>query len=168
MKEYNYVGEIRQYAGPQPPEGWIFCHGQLLSIEKYGNLFRLIGNTFGGNGTTHFALPDLRGRAVLGRSDRYPLGAKGGHESVTLTEAQLPAHHHRANVSGNTTPNNNGPANGFWGSNGEHSLYGTPADTAMNPGGTATAGNGQPHENRIPFFVMSYIIATDGIFPLKP
>jgi microcystin-dependent protein len=129
-------------------------------------MYRLLGTSFGGDGTNNFALPDLQGRVVIHNTDQYPRGVKGGAEAVTLTVAQLPAHSHVPHASTGNTPNNNGPLNGYWASNNSQLMYAQqPGDVAMNAGGTTTAGEGMPHENRIPFIAVNYIIATGGIWP---
>ena len=110
-----YVGEIRLFAGNFAPSGWMFCQGQILPISENETLFNLIGTTYGGDGQSTFALPDLRGRAPLHKSTTYPIGGKGGVESVTLTSPQLTAHSHTAMAStaAGVTPTPNAPASGL-------------------------------------------------------
>lgn len=165
LDENRYVGEIRQYAGNTAPEGWALCDGQLLSVKEHEVLFNLIGTRFGGDGTTHFAVPDLRSRVALHASNSYPLSAKGGQEEVTLTEAQLPAHGHVAYVSNNPAFNTVGPENAFWGRNADNTWSPGPGDMPMHPDTIRQAGGGQPHENRMPFLAISYIISLEGFYP---
>lgn len=159
-----YLGQILLVPYNYAPQGWAFCDGQLLSIQQNTALFALLGTTYGGDGRTTFALPDLRGRAPihegrgLGLSD-YPLGASGGHETVTLLESNLPPHSHflpapAAEQTSDRPSANLTPAIG--------NAYGDPAGT---PGRTAATGGGQPFDNRSPYLVMNYIIALEGIFP---
>src|SRR5881227_1102463 len=110
-----YVGEIRMFAGNFAPAGWMFCEGQLLPISEYETLFNLIGTTYGGDGQSTFALPDLRGRIPLHFGNGFTLAETGGVETVTLTTAQISAHSHAllatSNFAGTTSPQGNVPAN---------------------------------------------------------
>src|SRR5512140_3876793 len=109
-----YVGEIRMFAGNFAPAGWMFCEGQLLPISEYETLFNLIGTTYGGDGQSTFALPDLRGRLPLHFGNGFTLAETGGVEEVTLTVSQIPAHNHAFLAStdnaSKTTPSGNVPA----------------------------------------------------------
>jgi microcystin-dependent protein len=164
----NYVGEIKSFAGDFAPDGWAFCHGQLLPINDNQALYDLLGTAYGGDGITTFGLPDLRSRVPVQRNDHYPLGVKSGAESVTLLPGQLPSHTHIVHASQNNTPNNNGPANGFWAANNNQPMYGEPpADTSLSAESTTVAGGGLPHENRVPFVAVNFIIALWGIFPTR-
>src|SRR6476646_10162398 len=100
-----YVGEIRMFAGNFAPAGWMFCEGQLLPISEYETLFNLIGTTYGGDGQSTFALPDLRGRIPLHFGNGFTLAETGGVEDVTLTVSQIPAHSHPFLASGNAAAN---------------------------------------------------------------
>jgi len=161
-----YVGEIRQFSGDYAPRDWAFCNGQLLPIKEHEALYVLIGTTFGGDGVTNFAVPDLQGRIPLHGTDSFPLGKPGGEEEVTLTEAQLPAHTHLAHASNNNTPNHAGPENAFWGSVNSSFGWATgPGDMPLHPDSIKPAGGGLPHENRMPFVTISYIISLAGIYP---
>lgn len=165
-----YIGEIRLVAFNFVPRGWLPCNGQLLPIPQYIPLFALLGNTFGGDGKTTFALPDLRGRVAIGVGAGPSLtprqmGDSGGQESVTLTTQQLPAHTHTLNASSATgtaqTPTSNVPAQSSDGAQ----LYAATPDTAMSQAAIGTTGEGQPHENMPPFLALNYIICYQGIFP---
>lgn len=165
-----YIGEIRMFAGNFPINGWAFCHGQLLPIADNDALFQLIGTTYGGDGQTTFALPDLRGRVPVhmgtgpGLSTRV-LGQVGGQETVTLTTNQIPSHGHAPTAS-TQRGTQTSPANGVWAGSATAALYSsaTPG-VAMNPAAVGVAGGSQPHENRIPFLAVNFIISLYGIFP---
>jgi microcystin-dependent protein len=166
-----FIAEIRLFAGNFAPRGWAFCNGQLLPINQNQALFSLIGTTYGGNGTTNFALPDLRGRAVVGPGQgaglsNRNLGERGGSES--LSAAQIPAHNHtlQAMSSAGTSsdPSLKLPARSRSASYAPAS--GTPvpmAAAAITGGGSATPAEAMP-----PYLVLNYIIAIQGIFPSRP
>lgn len=115
----HYVGEIRLFSGNYAPEGWALCNGQLLNITENAMLYSLIGTTYGGDGVTNFAIPNLCGRIGISqgkletKGKEYLLGQIGGEETVTLTETMLPNHTHRVSAS-NTTGTQNDPTNAFW------------------------------------------------------
>ncbi|HWJ95617.1 MAG TPA: tail fiber protein [Telluria sp.] len=160
----SYVGEIRMFAGNFAPEGWALCNGQLLSIAENDMLFALLGTTYGGDGQTTFGLPDLQGRAPLHVSPTYPLGAKGGTETVTLTANQMPMHTHVPNATTGTAESTN-PANCVWAKGTYESYAAVAPDAAMSPSSVAAAGGSQPHENMMPSLAISYIISLYGVFP---
>jgi microcystin-dependent protein len=167
-----YVGEIRIFAGNFAPAGWMFCEGQLLAISENDTLFNLIGTTYGGDGQTTFALPDLRGRLPLhmgtgSSGTSFVIGQSAGVEQVTLTTSQIPAHTHpilgsAANAT-TTGPTNNIPATmpdvtTF--------AYGTDLPpTTLSPQSVTSSGGGQPHNNFQPYLCINYIISMFGIFP---
>lgn len=160
-----YVGEIRLFAGNFAPAGWEFCAGQTLPIAENETLFALIGTTYGGDGQSTFALPDLRGRVPLHWGGGYTLAETGGTESVTLTTAQVPSHRHslRANSAAGT---NSGPGNALLAATGSVNSYGSGnADQPMTAGALSSSGNSQPHNNMAPYLAVSYIISLFGIFP---
>jgi microcystin-dependent protein len=160
-----YIGEIRIFAGNFAPVGWLLCQGQLLPISQYDVLFNLIGTTYGGDGETTFALPNLASRIPYHQGSGYVLGQTGGVEQVTLTQQQIPVHTHTANAN---TPNANqpGPVGNVWGA-GTLSGYAASqsANSTMNPAALLPAGGSQPHENMPPFLCLNFIIATEGIYP---
>ncbi len=164
-----FVGEIRMFGGNFAPAGWMFCAGQLLSIAENESLFNLIGTTFGGDGQNTFALPDLRGRIPLHQGNGFTLAQTGGVETVTLTLQQIPSHTHvPQSQSGNGSQV--GPGNGLWATETDPSLkpFSTNAPAAgntMNPACIGSAGGSQPHENRMPYLAVSFIISLFGIFP---
>lgn len=163
-----YIGEILLVPFNFPPKGWAFCSGQLLPINQNQALFSLLGTQFGGNGTTNFALPDLRGRSPIGAGQGpgltpYVVGETGGQETVTLTVNQLPTHDHPAFGSANTATTTS-PSGAVWATQTRLTIYSSTTDsTQMFPSGL-TGGN-QAHDNRSPFLSLNYIISLQGIFP---
>jgi microcystin-dependent protein len=165
-----FIGEIRMFGGNFAPRGWAFCNGQLLSISQNTALFSLLGTTYGGNGETTFALPDLRGRFPMhfgagpNLSNR-PLGQKSGAEKVKLIAAEMPAHTHA--LRGSAAASNTGsPAGAVPASGG---AYNTAWDktTVLDAEGVGSAGGGGAHGNMPPFTVVNFIIALEGIFPSR-
>jgi microcystin-dependent protein len=163
-----YVGEIRMFAGNFAPAGWMFCEGQLLPISEYETLFNLIGTTYGGDGQSTFALPDLRGRTPIHFGNGFTLAETGGAETITLPAAQIPAHTHAflgtQNSASDTTP---GPtlvaANAFAST---ITPYGTDAPTtSLNAQAVTATGGSQPHDNFQPYLCVDFIISLFGIFP---
>ena len=165
-----FLGEIRIFPYNFAPRGWAFCNGQILSIAQNTALFSLLGTTYGGNGQTTFALPDLRSRVPMhqfqgpGLSDRS-LGEQSGTETVTLISTEMPQHNHLFNASNNdatdSAPQGNVPA--LIPSGG----YNASPNTQMNPTAVAIAGGSQPHNNIQPYLVLSFCIALSGIFPSR-
>ncbi|HUA22279.1 MAG TPA: tail fiber protein [Bryobacteraceae bacterium] len=164
-----YVGEIRIFAGNFAPVGWEFCEGQLLPITEYETLFQLIGTTYGGDGESTFALPDLRGRFPVHVGAGFVVGQSAGAETVTLTDEDLPSHTHTAVASGGG--NVVSPQNAFWSTDpfGNTAAYTTPPATPanMNANAIGNTGGGQPHENRQPYLAVSFIISMFGVFPTQ-
>ncbi|MBW2468192.1 MAG: phage tail protein [Deltaproteobacteria bacterium] len=165
-----FIGEIRLFAGNFAPRGWALCDGQLLPIPQYTALFAILGTTYGGDGRTTFALPDLRGRAPIhagqgpGLLNRR-LGQRGGREDVALAVEELPPHSHQAVGSTNPTSATT-PAGKVWGSTGRTRLYAAPGAPAnLSPAAIANTGAGMSHENMPPYLVINYIIALQGLFP---
>lgn len=165
-----YVGEIRMFGGNFAPAGWMLCQGQLLPISEYEVLFQLIGTTYGGDGQSTFALPDLRGRLPVhqgqgpGLSSRV-IGEGLGTESVTVTTGQLPVHSHAA--SGRDDTNVNVNAQGMVGGHPVKNVYrSSPAlNATMSASSITAAGGSQPHNNVMPFLCINFIISLFGIFP---
>jgi microcystin-dependent protein len=162
-----YVGEIRIFAGNFAPAGWMFCEGQLLPISENETLFQLIGTTYGGDGESTFALPDLRGRVPLHQGSGFTLAETGGVEEVTLTVNQIPAHSHPMLGTGNnaatTSPKDAvaavQPVFGV-------KPYGTDNPSAnLSPQSISTVGGSQPHSNFQPYLCVNFIISLFGIFP---
>ena len=163
-----YVGEIRMFGGNFAPQGWMFCSGQLLPISEYETLFNLIGTTYGGDGQSTFALPNLQSRVPIhmgtGGGGTYQIGETGGTESVTLTVGQIPGHTHTP--AANTSGGLDSPGGNVWASASGTIPYGTdPTNTTMNAGSIQAAGGSQPHDNMIPYLAVSFIISLFGVFP---
>ncbi len=166
-----YVGEIRMFGGNFAPAGWMFCDGQLLPISENETLFQLIGTTYGGDGESTFALPDLRGRLPIhfGSStggSTYILAETGGVEEVTLTTNQIPSHTHTVlgstGIASNPTPNGLTFATASGGD-----VYNTNPGTPQSlfASTVSSIGGSQPHTNFQPYLCVSFIISLFGIFP---
>lgn len=160
-----YVGEIRIFAGNFAPAGWMFCDGQLLAISENETLFNLIGTTYGGDGQSTFALPDLRGRIPLHFGGGFVLAETGGAETITLTVNQIPAHSHpllAAQVGGDqVSPAGNVLANSF---NVTPYINDQPNGN-FSAAAVSSIGGSQPHSNFQPYICINYIISLFGIFP---
>jgi microcystin-dependent protein len=160
-----FIGEIRIFAGNFAPKGWAFCNGQLLPISPNQALFSLLGNIYGGNGTTTFALPDLRGKISVGMSNTYILGQQGGSSTVPLTLNNLPTHSHSipASTAAGTT---SVPTNAVFANTGANDKeYTTASNTTMNA--TGNTGGNIPINTMQPYTTVSYIIALQGIYPSR-
>jgi microcystin-dependent protein len=175
-----FLGEIRMMGFGIIPKGWLACQGQLLPINQNQALFALLGTTYGGNGQTTFALPDLRGRAAIGFGQapglgNYYQGQAGGSESVTLTAAQMPSHGHllAGSLKADAGADGTDPSGAYPAAPADATrpfATGTPNATlnsAALAGSTANAGNGAGHENRQPVLGMNYCIAVQGMFPTR-
>jgi microcystin-dependent protein len=166
-----YLGQITLVAFNFAPLGWALCNGQLLSIAQNTALFSLLGTTYGGDGQTTFALPDLRSRIPLHQgqgsgTSNYTIGQSGGSEQVTLTSNQVPSHTHQAQCFTGGS-NSQSPVNGVWAQASNDQPYkGSEVGTAnMASGAIGPAGGNQPHPNLMAFQALNYIIALSGIFP---
>ena len=168
-----YIGQISIYAFNFAPRGWMPCDGRLLHIAQYQALFALIGTTYGGNGVTTFALPDLRGRIVVGPGNGpgltpKTLGEMGGTETNTLLISNLPPHNHAIKAvtsEGNqSSPTNNLPADT---KTLDKEYSSATANTTMNPTMVGNTGNGTPVNNMQPYLSIGYYIALEGIYPSR-
>src|ERR1700739_1380711 len=154
----QFVAEIRIFTGNFAPKGWAFCDGQLLPISQNTALFSLLGTTYGGDGRSNFALPNLQGCAPMmpGQGpglSLHDLGEVGGSATVTLLESEMPAHTHD-------------PPQAFAGRGANaHTPRSQMTSGVMNLGAVSTAGGGQPHNNMMPSLGLTFIIALQGIFP---
>lgn len=161
-----YVGEIRMFAGNFAPAGWMFCEGQLLPISENETLFQLIGTTYGGDGQSTFALPDLRGRVPIHQGNGFILAETGGAEEITLTVNQIPSHTHvpLANSANGTSTD---PSNNVWAAQPALLQYSGPGSANVNlPANTLSpTGGSQPHTNFQPYLCVDFIISLFGIFP---
>lgn len=160
-----YVGEIRIFAGNFAPAGWMFCEGQLLPISEYETLFNLIGTTYGGDGQSTFALPDLRGRVPLHFGNGFTLAETGGVETVTLTVSQIPAHSHAFLGSTGVANNANAANNVVAQASSFFPYLNAPPTTPMAAGSVSSTGGSQPHNNFQPYLCLDFIISLFGIFP---
>jgi len=160
-----YVGEIRMFGGSFAPAGWMFCQGQLLPISENETLFNLIGTTYGGDGQSTFALPDLQGRLPMHNGNGFILAETGGVETVTLTVQQIPIHTH-ALVGSSNNGTDAAPAGDFLATSTSLQPYvaETP-DTPMAPTSVTPVGGSQPHDNFQPYLCVSFIISLFGVFP---
>lgn len=160
-----YVGEIRMFAGNFAPAGWMFCAGQLLPISENETLFQLIGTTYGGDGESTFALPDLRGRVPIHMGNGFVLAETGGVETVTLTVSQVPAHTHPL-LASLTSAQNPQPQNGVLAQGPTVQAYITDSGQVPLAANAVTpVGGSQPHDNLQPYLCVSFIISLFGIFP---
>jgi microcystin-dependent protein len=168
-----FIGQIRIFAGNYAPNGWSFCDGSLLSMDENQALYSLLGTTYGGDGVSTFALPDLRSRTPIHQGfgpdgQNYVIGEMLGAEAVTLTPDQLPAHTHAftASSAAANTPN---PSNNYLAQSSQVSaFFGDNPSVAMQNNSLTPVGGSQPHENRMPFLTTSFIIALEGIYPQLP
>jgi microcystin-dependent protein len=160
-----YVGEVRMFAGNFAPAGWMFCEGQLLPISEYETLFNLIGTTYGGDGQSTFALPDLRGRIPLHFGNGFTLAESGGVETVTLTVSQIPAHSHPFLVSSDDA-SSDAPSGAMVARSPQIKAFHSGGPTvAMAPQFIGSTGGSQPHDNFQPYLCVDFIISLFGIFP---
>jgi microcystin-dependent protein len=175
------IGEVRMFAGNFAPKNWAFCQAQIIAIASNTALFSILGTTYGGNGTTTFALPDMQGRVCLGAGtgpglSTYALGQKAGSPNVTLNQNQLAAHTHAAN--GTLTPfvlggsgDETNPASEFWAVSPVGDIYASSSGNPMGPSPVtctlAPTGGNQPHQNEQPYLGMNYVICMYGIFPSR-
>jgi microcystin-dependent protein len=166
-----FVAEIRIFPFNFAPKGWAFCDGQLLPISQNTALFSLLGTTYGGDGKSTFALPDMQGNAAMqpgqgqGLSLR-DLGEMSGVESITLLQSEMPSHNHILNTS-NNDGNNTQPAGRYTGRG--NAIYGPIANTnLMGLQTIGVAGGGLPHNNMQPYLTLNYCIALQGVFPQRP
>jgi microcystin-dependent protein len=162
-----FIGEILIVPYNFAPQGFALCEGQLQSIAQNTALFALIGTTYGGDGVSTFALPDLRGRVPIHQGGAYIIGELGGEESVTLSISQIPAHDHA--ISGQSAVGTTSiPTGSVWASQSHLSAYSSASpDMSMNLASVSSTGGNQPHDNRSPYLTVNYIIAVNGIFPSR-
>jgi microcystin-dependent protein len=160
-----FVGELRMFAGNFAPAGWMFCDGSLLPISENETLFVLLGTTYGGDGESTFALPDLRGRIPIHQGNGFILAETGGVEQVTLTVNQIPSHTHPV-VATTAVANQSSPANNVLAQSTAADLYiEDTATAALAANAVGSVGGNQPHTNFQPYLCINYIISLFGIFP---
>jgi microcystin-dependent protein len=158
-----FLGQLLLASWNFAPKGFLMCNGQILAINQWTALFALLGTTYGGNGIQTFAIPNLQGRTPVGAGNTVAWGEVGGTDSVTLNQLQVPTHTlHATTQASSAKPAGNAIAAG--GGN----FFTPPANLQpMNPGTIGSVGGSQPHENRQPFLVMTWLISTSGIFPSR-
>lgn len=164
-----FVAEIRIVGFNFAPRGWAFCDGQLLPLSQNTALFSLLGTTYGGNGKSNFALPNLQGCAPMQAGQgpglsQYFLGETGGSETVTLLQSEIPSHNHTFNFVA-IDGNNPDPTNNLFGSSESTDAFRNAVDTTLSPQELALTGNNQPHNNMQPYLTLNFIIAMQGVFP---
>jgi len=172
-----FLAEIRIFGGNFAPKGWALCDGQLLVISQNTALFSLLGTTYGGDGKSSFALPNLQGCAPM-QAGQGPglslrdLGETGGEQTVTLLQTEMPSHSHTVQCDSSNGGSLNAPVNNTWADlgRGRSAAYGpsVPASNVqMNPFGTSIAGGNLSHNNMPPFLGLTFIIALQGVFPAR-
>ena len=161
-----YVGEIRMFGGNFAPAGWMFCEGQLLPISENETLFQLIGTTYGGDGQSTFALPDLRGRLPLHQGNGFILAETGGAEEITLTVNQIPAHTHPMLGSADPATQRN-PQAAVLGRAAAETYASEFTSQALTVQTMSPVGGSQPHSNFQPYLCVDFIISLFGIFPTQ-
>jgi microcystin-dependent protein len=168
VKLEPFLGEIKLLPWGWAPKNWHICDGSLLPIQQYAALFSLLGTQYGGNGTSNFALPDLRGRAPLHFGSLYQQGEMDGTENVTLLLNQLPTHTHT--LLGSTQPGQqNAPTGALSQINPTTGFHYAPDSPvlALSPTSVHPVGSGGPHDNMQPFLVLNYCIALYGVYPSR-
>lgn len=165
-----FLSEIRIFGFNYAPRGWALCNGQLLPINQNQALFALLGTTYGGNGQTTFALPNLQGRTPIHVGSGHTLGEAAGEQAHTLSLSELPTHLHgfssnTAVVGGSANATQSAPTNNYWANSGK-SVYSTsPGNAVMSPQAVSNVGGSQAHLNMQPYLVLNFCIALQGIFP---
>jgi microcystin-dependent protein len=158
-----FLSEIKVVSFNFPPKGWALCNGQFLPINQNQALFALLGTTYGGNGQTTFALPNLRGRVPIHIGNGHTLGEAAGSTSVTVNIQQLATHQH-LDMASNTNADVPDPTNGFFGQ--ALNTYGAAQNLiTIDPSTVTSVGGSQPHNNMMPYLTLNFIIALQGIFP---
>ena len=161
-----YIGEIRMFAGNFAPLGWMFCEGQMLNVGDNQSLAYTIGTTYGGDGVSTFALPDLRGRLPIHQGNGFAVAQQGGVETVTLAVPQIPTHTHSWMVS-TASADQSAPAGCMPGNSASVDLYvEAPPDVSLNAATITPTGGTQPHENCQPYLCVNFIISLDGLSPI--
>jgi microcystin-dependent protein len=166
-----FLGMLAIYGFNFAPRGWAMCNGQILSIAQNTALFSLLGTTYGGNGQTTFALPDLRGRVPNHQGQgpglsSYSLGQEGGTETVTLTVNELAQHTHTYTPHASSAPTTKNPSGNYIAATGSP-IFGTTNDVGMHADTTDIAGGSQPHPILQPYLTLNFCIALEGIFPSR-
>lgn len=165
-----FLSEIKIVSFNFAPKGWALCNGQTLPINQNQALFSLLGTMYGGNGQTNFNLPNLRGRIPISFGSGHTLAEAGGSTSVTINQQSMPTHLHGTNnnmavVDANTNATQGVPTGNNWANTGKVQWCTSAANSVMNPQAVGNVGGSQPHSNMMPYEVLAFIIALQGIFP---
>ena len=162
----EFLSEIRIFSFGFAPKGWAQCNGQIMPMAQNQALFSLLGNVYGGDGKTTFALPDFRGRAGVHMGNRYTLGQNGGEQSHLLTVAEMPIHQHPVNATTNAATSPSPTSNSLLATESQNAYVpgGTP-NTAMSPAMIGSMGGSQGHPNMQPYLALNFCIALQGLFP---
>jgi microcystin-dependent protein len=158
-----FLSEIKIVSFNFAPKGWALCNGQLVPINQNQALFSLLGTTYGGNGQTTFALPNLQGRIPTHMGNGFTLGQAGGETAHTLNISEMAPHNHIPTGSSTNPAGSPGAAGNLWGV--DPGQYNANSDSAMNPACISNTGGNQPHDNMSPYLVLNFIIALQGMFP---
>jgi microcystin-dependent protein len=162
-----FLAEIRIYAFNFAPRGWAFCDGQILPINQNQSLYSLLGTTYGGDGRTSFALPDMRGRTPIHVGEGHQQGQKSGEESHSISVSEIPNHSHQIQAT-NEQANKDDPEDNLWAAQPDGTHYGSAgSDTSMSNASISSSGGGQAHENMQPFLTVMFAIALQGLFPSR-
>ena len=161
-----FLAEIKIVGFNFAPRGWAFCDGQILPINQNQSLYSLLGTTYGGDGRTTFALPDMRGRVPIHVGNGFQLGNKGGEDNHTLTMAEMPMHKHELKAT-NDNASSTSPSNNVLARSGVNFFRDLTTPTSMNTNAVTRRGIGQPHENMQPFLALRFCIALQGLFPSR-
>jgi microcystin-dependent protein len=160
-----YLTELRIFSFNFPPKNWAFCNGQLLPINQNQALFALLGTTYGGNGQTNFALPDLRGRVPIHFDNNHSLGERAGEQAHTLSISEIPTHAHAVNVTTGVADEQYPTANSYWAAGSAFAGFHQTPNTAMDPATVTPVGGSQAHLNMQPYLALSFCINLVGVFP---
>ena len=160
-----FLGEIRLFSMSYAPKGWAACQGQMLSVQSNAALFSLLGTLYGGDGTSTFALPDLRGKAPVYGGTTYIQGKAAGEENHTLALSEMPEHTHIVSASTNAVDATS-PKNATWANTAGG--YAAAADAVLNPAAISIVGGNEPHNKMQPYLALNFCIATQGIYPPRP
>jgi microcystin-dependent protein len=166
MAVNQYLCELKIFAFNYAPKDWAMCNGQFLPINTNQALFSLLGTTYGGNGQTTFALPDMRGKVPVHFGNGFNLGQLAGQAAHTVTLNEMPAHNHFVNASTNTADQQYAP-NNLWADGGTAAGFSATNNVAMDAGSVSNVGGSQPHNNMQPYTVLTICIALIGIFPSR-
>jgi microcystin-dependent protein len=161
-----FIGEIKVISFNFPPKGWAFCNGQLLPINQNQALFSILGTTYGGDGRTTFALPNLQARMPIHQGPGFTPGQAGGEVAHTLSVNEMPAHTHVARARSAVSNPGGTPAGSVWAQSGDAMFAAAPTGS-LAPAAIGNAGGGQPHTNEAPYLVLNFVIALQGIFPSR-